>query len=193
MFIELTDHLRCPAAHDEAYLVLLPERMAGRSVLEGNLGCPVCGAVVPVMDGEARFAAMPPAGGTTALGAEAIAAFLGLSGPGGYVALAGAVAATIPALAPLLEGVHLVAVNPPAGMAADAPASVLRSARWPVKASALRGVVVSGEAAADPEWLAAAMRSVLPGRRAVVEGPRWDLPGFECLAESGAVWVAARR
>jgi len=24
VFIELTDHLRCPAAHEEAYLVLLP-------------------------------------------------------------------------------------------------------------------------------------------------------------------------
>ena len=25
MFIELTDHLRCPEDHEEAYLVLLPE------------------------------------------------------------------------------------------------------------------------------------------------------------------------
>ena len=29
MFIELTDHLRCPADHEESYLVLLPDRDAG--------------------------------------------------------------------------------------------------------------------------------------------------------------------
>ena len=38
MFIELTDHLRCPADHAESYLVLLPDRMDGRSVREGRLG-----------------------------------------------------------------------------------------------------------------------------------------------------------
>jgi hypothetical protein len=41
MFIELTDHLRCPADHAESYLVLLPEEMRERSVRTGRLGCPV--------------------------------------------------------------------------------------------------------------------------------------------------------
>ena len=43
MFIELTDHLRCPADHEEAFLVLLPDQMDGRAVRGGALGCPVCG------------------------------------------------------------------------------------------------------------------------------------------------------
>jgi hypothetical protein len=38
MFIELTDHLRCPEEHDEASLVLLPDELAGRSVRTGTLG-----------------------------------------------------------------------------------------------------------------------------------------------------------
>ena len=42
MFIELTDHLRCPADHDESFLVLLPLDLAGRDVVQGTLGCPVC-------------------------------------------------------------------------------------------------------------------------------------------------------
>ncbi len=42
MHIELTDLLRCPADHDEAFLVLLPDRMEGRRVLAGHLGCPMC-------------------------------------------------------------------------------------------------------------------------------------------------------
>ena len=44
MFIELTDHLRCPEDHDEQFWCLLPDRLDGRSVKEGQLGCPVCGA-----------------------------------------------------------------------------------------------------------------------------------------------------
>ena len=37
MFIELTDHLRCPGDHDEAYLVLLPDSVVQRSVQSGEL------------------------------------------------------------------------------------------------------------------------------------------------------------
>ena len=51
MFIELTDHLRCPADHDESFLVLLPDRMEGRSVRTGHLGCPVCGRTFQLADG----------------------------------------------------------------------------------------------------------------------------------------------
>lgn len=193
MFIELTDHLRCPAEHAEAYLVLLPERMDGRMVREGSLGCPICGAVVRVAEGIAVFDPAPPSADATPLTPEAIAAFLGLGGPGGYVALAGPAASTIPGLVPLLDGVHLVAVNPPAAIAADHPASVLRASRWPLKSAAFRGVVVSGGSNHDPDWVPKAMQSALPGLRVVVEGARVDLPGFEVLAESGAVWVAARR
>ena len=96
MFIELTDHLRCPATHDESFLVLLPEDVVNRQVRSGTLGCPLCNATYPIIDGVAHFgapvrrsacapAAPPPVAG--------LAAFLGLSGPGGYVALVGDVAA----------------------------------------------------------------------------------------------------
>ena len=43
MYIELTDHLRCPENHEERFLVLLPDRVEDRSVRTGQLGCPVCG------------------------------------------------------------------------------------------------------------------------------------------------------
>ena len=51
MFIELTDHLRCPADHTESYLVLLPDEMQDRSVRTGRLGCPVCGRTYVLTDG----------------------------------------------------------------------------------------------------------------------------------------------
>ena len=90
MFIELTDHLRCPSDHDESYLVLLPELMEGRSVRAGRLGCPLCGRTFELTDGALDLgeSADPPA--ATRLEPEALTALVGLSGPGGYLVLVGA-------------------------------------------------------------------------------------------------------
>lgn len=192
MFIELTDHLRCPGDHAEAYLVLLPGRMDGREVVEGTMGCPACGLTVPVASGVADFGGAPESGTRTALTAEALQAFFGLGGPGGYVALGGAAAGLAAALQPLLAGVRLVAVNPPSGPAAEASAGVVRAPRWPLKQACLRGVALAGGLAADPAWVETAAASVLPGLRLVVDGPRRDLAGFRVLAEAGSVWVASR-
>ena len=193
MFIELTDHLRCLGDHDEAYLVLLPGHMAGRAVVSGHLGCPVCGWSTEFSGGEVDFGGGQPATGETGLTAEAVVAFLGLSGPGGYVAFVGSTARLIPSLAALLPGVRLVAVNPPAGAAADEPASVLRAPGMPLKRSCLRGVVVGADFGAEPAWVEAAVRAVLPGLRVVVEGTTpGEIPGLEILASGGGVWVGRK-
>jgi hypothetical protein len=81
MFIELTDHLRCPADHEEAYLVLLPDVVEKRDVRSGKLGCPVCNWETTFADGVVDFGAavprLPPRFPSKR------PAFLGLSGPGG--------------------------------------------------------------------------------------------------------------
>jgi hypothetical protein len=193
MFIELTDHLRCPADHEEAYLVLLPDGLDGRSVRAGTLGCPVCGWATTVRDGLVDFGGGMPEEQPTQLTPEAIQAFLGLSGPGGYIALVGTAAGAADRLADLMPGVRIVAVNPPSAVVPDRPASVLRSGRWPIKSACLRGVALGGDRAAAPEQVLAAAQSVLPGLRIAVEGPRVDLPGFQLLAASETAWVAVRR
>src|SRR5215213_2039710 len=113
MFIELTDHLRCPAGHDEAFLVLLPERLEGRSVRTGTLGCPVCDRRFALHDGILDTGGAPPArgDGPGKLSPEALAPLVGLSGPGGYLVLVGGPAAEWRAVAALVPGVTLVAVN----------------------------------------------------------------------------------
>ena len=115
MFIELTDHLRCPADHAESYLVLLPEEMRERSVRAGRLGCPVCGRTYELRDGVLDLGgaetALPE---TTLLTAEALTALVGLSGPGGYMVLVGRPAARWQEVSERNPGVGLVAVNPPA-------------------------------------------------------------------------------
>jgi uncharacterized protein YbaR (Trm112 family) len=82
MFIELTDHLRCPADHEESFLVLLPDRLEGRSVRAGRLGCPVCGRTFGVTEGVLDVGG-EPAGRVRpgALDPAALTALVGLERP----------------------------------------------------------------------------------------------------------------
>jgi len=190
MFIELTDHLRCPADHPEQYLVLLPNRMEGRRVVGGDLGCPVCGRVVRVADGIADFGDADPSDGKTSLSADALAALMGLSGPGGYVALAGGMTSLASGLAALLPGVRLVLVNPPLGTEDAETGSVIRAARLPLKSASMRGVAIGADLAGHDGWIDDAARVVLPGLRVVGEGGEPPATGMEVLGKAGEVWVA---
>jgi uncharacterized protein YbaR (Trm112 family) len=196
MFIELTDHLRCPAEHEEQFLVLLPGEMDGRMVRTGDLGCPVCGRAYHITDGVLVLAAgeaPPPPDPNTLLTPDALAAFLGLGGPGGYLVLAGAPAALWRELLEVVPGVGPVLVNPPE-VTAEYPASVLRSDRIPLKSRSMRGVVLGAELAQDPVWREEAARVTLPGLRVVGESAAEPVePRLEVMASAGGVWVAAAR
>src|ERR1700709_2751251 len=108
MHIELTDHLRCPKEHAEAFLVLLPDRMSERRVMAGHLGCPVCGWSSAWTDGVPDFGGAWDSSGTPAFDGPAVHAMLGLDGPGGWVALAGNAGALSDDLGALLPGVSFV-------------------------------------------------------------------------------------
>ena len=192
MFIELTDHLRCPAAHDESFLVLLPDAVKDRQVRSGTFGCPVCNATYPIVDGVVRFgppiappqhfpAAPPPVTG--------LAAFLGLGGPGGYVGLVGDVAALGRELSSALPGVHFAGINAPVGTEGSDRVSLMEAPIIPVKARQLRGVVLGAGYGAAPEWIADGIRVVLPGLRVVGAGPAPDHEDLQILAAAEGWWV----
>ncbi len=191
MFIELTDHLRCTADHPESYLVLLPGTMDGREVMNGELGCPECGRVVRIERGVAEFGGGTPSDGRTGLSAEAIAAFLGISGPGGYLALAGGVTSLAGPLAALLPDVGLVLLNPPEQGTTPA-AGILRAGRFPLKGNSMRGVVLGAEQSSEP-WLRDAAAAVLPGLRLVSEGGEPPGNAIELMAQSSRCWVGRKR
>ncbi len=198
MFIELTDHLRCIADHPESFLVLIPDAMNDRRVVTGVLGCPVCQAEYRIRDGIAELGAPPQhprrrAGGAEVPDAAGLHAFLGLEGPGGYLALLGEAAGVAEALAALLPGIHLVAVNPVGSIAPSPAITVLRAQRMPLKAKSLRGVVVGAPLAADPGWSEQSIRAVLPGLRAAGEGPVPAVEGFELLGTAAGWWVGRTR
>jgi uncharacterized protein YbaR (Trm112 family) len=194
MFIELTDHLRCPENHDEGFLVLLPDLIEGRSVIEGQLGCPVCGRTFQLVDGILEMGDAPHLDRASPgrLTAEALTALVGLHGPGGYLVLVGHVADEWKEVAGLNPGVSLVGINPGAEVS-DAPGfSVLRSGRIPLKSRSMRGVVLAAGYAGDPHWVTEAARVVLPGLRVVGEGAEpADL--IDLMASADGVWVGTKR
>ena len=195
MFIELTDHLRCPEEHDEALLVLLPDRVEGRSVREGTLGCPVCDRRFTLREGvfDAGTGPAPEESRATRLTPEAIAALIGLGGPGGYLALVGAPGAGWREQASLVPGVGLVAVNPPAGVVDGDGLSVIRAGRLPLKTHSMRGVVLGAPYGGDVAWVREAARVLLPGLRVAGEGPDPDPALIELMASADGVWVGIRR
>ena len=193
MFIELTDHLRCPADHEESYLVLLPDEVRERSVRAGRLGCPVCGRTYTLVDGvlDLGGGAEPPE--TTLLGAEALTALIGLGGQGGWLVLVGRPAAGWREVAARNRGVGLVAVNPPATVVDEPGISVLRSAALPLKSRSMRGVVLGAPYGADPAWVREAVRVVLPGLRVAGEGAVPDPGTLDLMAAADGAWVGTPR
>jgi hypothetical protein len=185
--IELTDHLRCPHEHAEAFLVLLPDQMDQRRVVAGHLGCPVCGWSTAWTDSVPDFGGGWCATGQPPFDAAGAHAMLGIGGPGGWVALAGNAAALAGDLTALLPGVLLVAVNPPAAIAPTASISVLRSDAWPLKSHSMRGIILGADAA---HWREPAISSTLPGLRTIGVGAPPDTERIRVLADAGGVWVA---
>lgn len=190
MFIELTDHLRCPNPHDESFLVLLPDVMQGRSVRTGQLGCPVCGRTFELVDGVFDAGGAPAADSPgTALSAEGLSVLVGLNGPGGYLALVGPLAALWHEVAELNPGVALVAINPPTGVQDSDGVSVVRGGMIPLKSRSLRGVALGRPYAGDPAWVREGVRVVLPGLRIVGEGSQPPEDLMDVMASAEGVWV----
>jgi uncharacterized protein YbaR (Trm112 family) len=193
MFIELTDILRCPQPHDEQFLVLIPDAMSERSVITGGLGCPVCHREYLIRDGIAEFGGGTVAGISPAIDPEALAAFLGLSGPGGYVALVGGDSELGEKLIGTIGGVHFVTVNPTSGSSELPMLSLIRAGSIPIKSRSLRGVVLFAPFSLETRWREEAARTLLPGLRVAGEGKPPEDPALELLASAGGWWVAQRR
>ena len=195
MFIELTDHLRCPVEHDEAFLVLLPDLIDGRSVRSGTLGCPVCDRRFPIRGGvfDTGDAPSPAAPAPGRLAPDTLVPLAGLNGPGGYLVLVGTPAAGWREIADLMPGVGLVAVNPPAEVADQPGVSVLRSGRLPIKTHSMRGVVLGAPYGSQAPWVREAARVLLPGLRMVGEGTNPTDDTVDLMASADGVWVGTPR
>lgn len=192
MHVELLDTLRCTAPHEPSWLVATSSRTEGRFIIEGVLGCPVCGAEYPIRDGAAWFgerdAARALAGG---IASEAevtrLAALLAFDERGGLYLLEGPLAVMGEALADVAPA-RFILHGPPDHCPGHA---ILRGAgdHVPLAEGVLRGAALSRPSAALAE--AAARALSLKGR--LVAPAETPVPhGIELLARDERQWVGER-
>jgi uncharacterized protein YbaR (Trm112 family) len=169
MNLQLTDHLTCPRCTEGGGLILLADRVEGRRLLDGQLGCPNCRARYPVVNGVAEFEeASDPSPGMSPGEALRVAALLGVTeGPasvvvvGPYVALAGELAA-------LLSDVEIVVASRGAFVPEGEMERVSRlriAARIPLHDRSMRGALITGS---DALLIAEAVRVVGLAARVVL-------------------------
>ncbi len=209
MFVELLDQLRCPAPHEETWLVLFADESRDRHILRGTLGCPVCHMKYPIVDGTVWFTAIdrathegvvralvsvPPA--AVPLPPTALAAYLDLGEPGGAVALFGSWAGYAEELGDIIERVELVAIAP------DGPTHPMQSAimppsraQVPLAPGALRAAAVDAAPDAAPDAaivVIEAARIVRSGGRILAPASAPVPAGVRELTRDDTWWIGER-
>lgn len=197
MFIELVDALRCVGDHEESWLVAAVDEMHGRHVARGSLGCPVCRATYRIIDGAAAFGPV----GVGGLAASRVIpsadevmrarALLHLVEPGGVVALLGTAAVLGSALEEEAQVTALL-INPTGACLGPGVSTLWVGERLPVARGALRGAILSSDAAGCPA-IASVLASLGPGARLVAPAGV-PLPAeTRLLARDSRQWVAEVR
>jgi uncharacterized protein YbaR (Trm112 family) len=199
VFIELVDALRCVRAHEPTWLVASTFRMVARDIVHGILGCPACGTRYPIEDGVADFRVGEP--GVPAVLEQAVdadalalrtAALLDLAEPGGLVVLTGTWAGAAEALGRLVEGFHILCLDPPRGVESGGGISIaLTAGTVPLRPATARGIALDHAHAAST-YLAAAAQALRPGARllAPVDAP---IPaGVSEIARDAQHWLGIR-
>ncbi|CAN5509321.1 hypothetical protein BH09GEM1_BH09GEM1_16410 [soil metagenome] len=193
MFIELVDALRCPATHEESWLVASATRMEARHIVSGILGCPVCAAEYPVVDGVVEFrrerGPLQQSEPQPQLDAMRVAAMLDLSDATGFAVLLGQWGRVAIDLTGIVE-TPLILVDPPAGIVGSPGISVLRcDGEIPLAAGAARAIAID---AASPTRARSAVRVTRTGGR-VLAPVTIDVPaGVRELARDAQLWVGER-
>lgn len=203
MLLDIVDALRCPAEHEESWLVTSAEAWEGRHVVTGKLGCPVCRAEYPIRQGVVDFSSgVAAAGGMTrdadgraatapseedAVAALRLAAQLDLREPGGIVVLSGRYARLVESLATLVEARYVV-LNAGEPDAAGVASLIRVGAVVPLAARSLRAVAVD-PAALTSVPIHGVVRTLRPGGR-IAAPVALDVPaGVRELARDDVEWV----
>jgi len=192
VYIEFIDLLRCPEPHEESQLVAALNRVDGRHVIEGKLGCPVCSAEYFIRDEVAIFddtSAFPPAVLLDDNAAMRISAFLDLIAPGKIVLIAGDFTRVAASVAES-SGARVIALNSPSSThLIDDVAEIRASSRLPLASKSLDGIALD-ESHSTPELLTEAARLLKPGGRLYTKSSTPLPPQFRELAAGDKELVA---
>jgi uncharacterized protein YbaR (Trm112 family) len=199
--IVLTDLLTCPRCGPDFGLILLAERMEGRQVIEGRLGCANCREEYPVHHGEPDLRLVPPTASWTPASGDAeralrFAALLGVGHAPGTVLVYGADAGLLGGIRDLLPNARVLGAGPGALPDAGGVDWAVVGDRIPLRSGSLRGLAF----ALPPEeaLLDEALRVLAPGAHLVADPAPPGLTaalarrGAEILLEQDGAAVASR-
>jgi uncharacterized protein YbaR (Trm112 family) len=194
MFVELLDSLRCPERHEDMPLVAAASRTVDRHIVEGTLGCAVCGAEYRVHGGVVEFggAVREPEIVEDAVANERtirLGALLGLDDRGGlYVVDFGGARLIrwLSELSPLSRFIAFAGdeVIEGAGVVIRGRGDVL-----PLAKACARGIALDDP---TPALLVSAVDVLVPGGRLVAPAGAAVPAGIEVLARDGEQWVGER-
>lgn len=198
MLLELIDSLRCPASHEETWLVASVDAWRGAHVARGVLGCPICRAEYPIADGVIDFTR---SGSAPALSADAgagtehaevlrLAAQLDLREPGGLVLLAGCYAPLAAWLQSVTAAQYVVVATAGAPIPRGAETGLVVGERLPLAAQTVRAAALDAAAAQEP-LLTEFTRVLRPEARLVAAASVPVPPRVRELARDEREWVGA--
>jgi uncharacterized protein YbaR (Trm112 family) len=114
LFIELSEALVCPACGPPQGLVVVVDRLDGRRVIDGFLGCPICEARFPIRTGIVDLAhptdAVPPLELDPEQTAVMIAALFDIRDGDGYILLDEALGPVAAGVAEMTGGCEVIAL-----------------------------------------------------------------------------------
>ena len=145
MYIEMIDLLRCPREHEETWLVAAFNKMDGRFVVEGKLGCPICNASYDIAGGVARFGGEVSDAFAPNVSAESVmrtAALLNMMRPGSIAVLCGTEANAAEDLSELTQS-RVIALNPASNIEdTERVARIVTLDRIPLASSSIDGIAI---------------------------------------------------
>lgn len=166
-------------------------RTTERHIVDGVLGCPVCGAEYVIAEGVARFDDVdrPSPSAASAEEAMRLAAFLELTDARGFALFFGRWGAHVDHVRRLSE-TPILLVNPPATIEGEAAGVILARDALPLAPSSARAAALDERVSAD--LAQSTVQAVRTGGR--VMGPiAIALPeGLAEIARDARVWVAEK-
>jgi uncharacterized protein YbaR (Trm112 family) len=197
VFTELIDTLRCPNPHEDSWLVATSTKTAGRHIITGKLGCPVCKATFEIVDGEVLFAGTSGLQSSRVLDQDAafrLAAQLHLLEAPQPILLTGRWSAAVAPLRTIVPTVIIFVADATSIVTLDERVSTLRmpATGIPLATGSLRAIALD-VAHASPAFITDAARVLRSaGRLVVPAGTPLDAALWRTLATDTEVIVAER-
>jgi hypothetical protein len=197
VLIALIDHLRCIQDHDDSALVAVVDTATDGRIVEGALGCPLCGSRQEIRAGVAYWnppALNHPATPSSVPDARAdefmrLGALMGYAEGRGPFLLCGSAGLSATGLLGLAEA-PIILMEPPDDRAARF-ASIIRGAGSVPLVGVVRGIAL-GDRPCTEKFTASCVVALAPGGRLVAPADAAVPEGIREIARDDREWVGER-